>query len=257
MSSFLDNECKFVFKNMDVRNFHNCEVENESLFNLEMSDKEWIYTIHTHKFYALYNFTILFRGQEDEILDELLYSVITINGYCVDILSPEKDDEDPRVRDFNGFRSHSSLPCYAQNITKIIIGFKNKHNYSFDKIRVIADAVLKEDIYTCPDLKFETKIANLEVKKEYLNTEKSLIITSGEKWTTDFVNTILDDEINFSYLKSCDDDIELSEEEIYKKDINFLNETSMFYKRLDDFIAWRTQNKRLRKQLELAEINKI
>jgi hypothetical protein len=125
---------------MNVSDRESFEVENHDLFTLEKKDTKWIYTLKPEKYFSLHNITLLFRGQEDEILKYLLYGVLIVNGICLDILC-QADTDDSRVREFPSFDESHSFPGIDCDL-KIIIYFRMSHSYPEDKIRIIADVIL-------------------------------------------------------------------------------------------------------------------
>lgn len=240
---------------MDCQACEHFEVEGESLYSLEQTnDTLWTYTLKNDIYQALFNITMLFRGNDDNILDDILYVVMTVNGICVDTL--QSNDEDYRVKEFS-FTQSNAFPSFAESVTSIIVAFKQKTSHSIDKIRIIADAIIHFKLYALPhsksddlnqDITVETRIASLQVNN------KKIVVTKGEPWTTDLIKNILDHEtellIEKNEQKQLSDDENLSSVDDIIYDENDLpSEEIELYKNLDIFLRWRAQQILIRNRL--------
>jgi hypothetical protein len=231
---------------MDCSDLTAVEVEGDSLFTLEKtSDTLWTYLLNTEKYYGLFNITMLFRGNDEDILSEILYVIMTVNGYCVDTL--KSTNEDIRVKEFLSFDENNIFPSYANSTTKIIVAFKKPHEFQEDKIRIISDAILyTDDLHKHNYYEFQTRIASLEI----VNNE--IVVKQGELWTLDLIKDILDNEtdlvIEKNLITECtDSDIDSIDYEMKYNDL--ISDEISFYMHLDSVIRWRSQQKLIREKL--------
>lgn len=234
---------------MEFKNFIDCEksIEIEQGFTeVEKQGRIWTYKLQTKSLDAIFNITVLFRGDDDEILSHLQYGLLLANGICIDTLREAEYGNDKRVQEFKNFSRDNPLPSSFKCEFSIVLVFRDDHEYGLDKIRIIADSILKQEALPSSIVyNYFSHLGSIEI----CNGEMKVF---GTQWTHDFAGAILDEEVEI-LIKSDDDespksrDVEMAEESVTTRSLNDY---------LNYIVEWRAQRALLRKSLSKCALKK-
>jgi len=214
---------------MKMEDCESFEVE-QGLTRLEKEGRVWKYELLLSDVSAIHNLTVLFRGDEEEILSCLEYGALLINGICVDTLQQASYSKDPRVKEFSHFTGINFLPAFEFQAHVYLI-FRHNHLYAEDRIRVVADVIPGREMIP-ETFEYSTKLCRLYYDGAFH--------VDGLEWSIDFAGALIDDEVDAQITLGSVCESESDEEVLTAHTLN---------DRLNDIVAWRAQRMLLRNAL--------
>jgi len=210
----------------------------EGLSKLINKDLEcWTYEISSKL--PLCNITVLFRGDPEEgILSAVSHGTLELGEKLIDQLT-ECNEEDPRVMEFNYFKSLSPFPAFLKGKLTIRIYFHSYHKNEPDQVRILADEVhfsglipeqLSKGKWIFPLPSCTLCCGNGEVKAE------------ASRWKTILKEEIAEQKkLNQPFLNEKSDDVHLGHFGIKSEELE---------SKLDLLVAWTVQRQLIREKMK-------